>query len=58
MKEVAEVYEISGEYDIQVKVLAPSVSELNECLEKIRGIKGVSGTHTHLILKSLRPIKQ
>jgi len=58
MKEVAEVHEISGEYDIQVKVLAPSVSDLNECLEKIRGIKGVSGTHTHLILKSLRPIRQ
>ena len=58
MKEVAEVYEISGEYDVQVKVLAPSVSDLNECLEKIRGIKGVSGTHTHLILKSLRPIRQ
>ncbi|MDH5816470.1 MAG: homocitrate synthase [Candidatus Nezhaarchaeota archaeon] len=57
MKEVVEVYEISGDYDIQVKVLAQSISDLNECLERIRGIKGVSGTHTHLILKSLRPYK-
>ncbi|MEM2534818.1 MAG: homocitrate synthase [Candidatus Nezhaarchaeales archaeon] len=57
MKEVVEVYEISGDYDLQVKVLAQSVSDLNECLERIREIKGVSGTHTHLILKSLRPYR-
>ncbi|RLF12497.1 MAG: homocitrate synthase [Thermoprotei archaeon] len=57
IKGVMEVYEVSGEYDVQVKVSAPTVSDLNDCLESIRGIKGVSGTHTHLILKSLRPIQ-
>lgn len=58
MREVVEVYEISGEYDIQVRISTSSISELNDCLEKIRGIKGVSSTYTHLVLKSLRPLQR
>lgn len=58
IKEVMEVHEISGDFDIQVRVSAPSITELNECLEKIRMIRGVSGTQTHFILKSLRSIQQ
>jgi len=58
MKEVMEVCEISGDYDIQVRVSAPTIADLNDCLERIRGIKGISGTHTHFILKSMRPMQQ
>ncbi|MEM2025817.1 MAG: Lrp/AsnC ligand binding domain-containing protein, partial [Desulfurococcaceae archaeon] len=58
LREVVEVHEVSGEYDIQVRVSALTITDLNECLEKIRSMKGISGTHTHFILKSLRPAQQ
>ncbi|OGD45872.1 homocitrate synthase [Candidatus Bathyarchaeota archaeon RBG_16_48_13] len=51
LKGVIDVNEISGEFDVEAKVVADSVSELNQTLEGIRGVGGVIGTNSSLILK-------
>jgi len=48
---VEQAYEISGDFDIEAKISADSVKELNECLENIRSIKGVVSTNTRMILR-------
>ncbi len=48
---IAEVCEITGDFDIEVRILANSTQHLNECLEKIRSIEGVEVTETRLVLK-------
>jgi 2-isopropylmalate synthase len=48
---IAEVCEITGDFDIEVRILADSTQHLNECLEKIRSIEGVEVTETRLVLK-------
>jgi len=48
---VRKVYEISGDYDIEVFIVAASTPELNNSLEKIRESEGVVATNTRLIFK-------
>jgi len=48
---VKEAFEVSGEYDIVVYVQARDISDLNECIEAIRSIRGVGETTTKIILK-------
>jgi 2-isopropylmalate synthase len=50
---VKEVMEISGDYDIMIRVEAKDTNELNQIIESIRSIKGVQGTLTSLILKKI-----
>ncbi|AGE71238.1 2-isopropylmalate synthase [Sulfolobus acidocaldarius] len=50
---VREVMEISGDYDILVKVEAKDSTELNQIIESIRAVKGVKSTLTSLILKKM-----
>lgn len=50
---VKEVMEISGDYDIIVKVEAKDTNELNQIIESIRSVKGVRSTLTSLVLKKL-----
>ncbi|MFP3232863.1 MAG: homocitrate synthase [Sulfolobaceae archaeon] len=50
---VKEVMEISGDYDIIVKVEAKDTNELNQIIESIRSVKGVKSTLTSLVLKKL-----
>ncbi|BCU71153.1 homocitrate synthase [Stygiolobus caldivivus] len=50
---VKEVMEISGDYDIIVKVEAKDTNELNQIIENIRSVKGVKSTLTSLVLKKL-----
>jgi len=52
MKNVKEVYEISGETDIICKLQAHSTSEINEVIDKIRGLEGVERTTTYFVLKT------
>ena len=55
LKELANVetvYEITGEYDIAVIISGFNITEVNECLEKIRRLVGVSDTNTMIILRS------
>jgi len=51
IKGVSRVYEISGDYDIELSLTAKTTPELNDCLEKIRVIDGVVSTNTRIILK-------
>lgn len=48
---VETVYEVSGENDISVIIDVPTISELNEIIEKIRQIERVKSTRSVLILK-------
>ncbi|BDB97848.1 homocitrate synthase [Saccharolobus caldissimus] len=50
---VKEVMEISGDYDIIVKVEAKDSNELNQIIESIRAVKGVKSTLTSLVLKKM-----
>lgn len=48
---VQKVLEISGDFDIEVMLNVETVNQMNEVLENIRKIKGVTGTNTRIILK-------
>ncbi len=48
---VERVLEISGDFDIEVIINVDSVTQLNEVLENIRVIKGVTATDTRVVLK-------
>jgi DNA-binding Lrp family transcriptional regulator len=52
LSNVETVYEITGQYDIAGIISGFSITEVNECLEKIRRLKGVSDTNTMIILRS------
>lgn len=51
IKGVEKVLEISGDFDIEVMLNVESVNQMNEVLENIRKIKGVTATNTRIILK-------
>jgi len=52
LSNVETVYEITGQYDIAVIISGFNITEVNECLEKIRRLKGVANTNTMIILRS------
>jgi DNA-binding Lrp family transcriptional regulator len=54
MKGVDVVYEITGQYDIAVILSAPSIAEINACIDDVRRIDGVANTNTLIILRTLR----
>jgi Lrp/AsnC family leucine-responsive transcriptional regulator len=49
---VETVYEITGQYDIAVTISGLNITEVNECLEEIRRLKGVANTNTMIVLRS------
>lgn len=51
LKKITKVYEVTGNYDIEVAITADSSADLNESLERIREIEGVKATETQLVLK-------
>ncbi|MBS7287214.1 MAG: homocitrate synthase [Candidatus Freyarchaeota archaeon] len=48
---VESAFEVSGDYDIVVYVQTRDMSELNERIEAIRGVRGVERTTTKIVLK-------
>jgi len=52
LPDVETVYEVTGQYDIAVIISGFNITEVNECLEKIRRLNGVSDTNTMIILRS------
>ena len=52
LSNIETVYEITGQYDIATIISGFNITEVNECLEKIRRLKGVSDTNTMIILRS------
>ncbi|MFQ5969522.1 MAG: HTH-type transcriptional regulator LysM [Nitrososphaerales archaeon] len=53
LRGVDVVYEITGQYDIVAIVSAPSIAEINKCIDDVRRIDGIDDTNTVIILKTL-----
>jgi DNA-binding Lrp family transcriptional regulator len=49
---IETIYEVTGQYDIAVVISATNITEVNECIEKIRRVEGVTNTDTMIILRS------
>ena len=49
---VETVYEVTGEYDIVAVISGMNVTEVNECIEKIRRVNGIMKTNTMIVLRS------
>ncbi len=50
-KDVSNVYEITGEYDISAFVNVENVMALNNLIEELRTVTGVKRTETRIVLK-------
>lgn len=53
LKGVDTVYEITGQYDIVAIVSAPTITEINKCIDEVRRINGVDDTNTVIILRTI-----
>ncbi len=53
LSHVKTIYEITGQYDITVIISAPNIGEINECIDDLRKISGVSDTNTVIILRTI-----
>jgi DNA-binding Lrp family transcriptional regulator len=49
---IETVYEVTGEYDIVAIISGMNVTEVNECIEKIRRVEGIMKTNTMIVLRS------
>ncbi len=49
---VETTYEVTGEYDIVVVISGINVVEVNDCVEKIRRVEGITKTNTMIVLRS------
>lgn len=49
---VETTYEVTGEYDIVAVISGMNVVEVNECIEKIRRVEGITKTNTMIVLRS------
>jgi Lrp/AsnC family transcriptional regulator for asnA, asnC and gidA len=55
LEEVSEVYSISGEYDILIKVWAQSIEELNKIVNsKIRSVDGVEDLTEMIVMERVK----
>jgi len=50
---IKKIYEITGQYDICVIIQAPSINEINACIDDLRKISGVTDTNTVIILNTI-----
>tara|TARA_B100001146_G_scaffold114811_1_gene101187 strand:- start:709 stop:1143 length:435 start_codon:yes stop_codon:yes gene_type:complete len=50
---IKKIYEITGQYDICVIIQAPTINEINVCIDNLRKISGVTDTNTVIILKTI-----
>ena len=55
LEEVSEVYSVSGEYDILIKVWAHSIEELNEIMNsKVRSVVGVEDLTEMIVMERVK----
>lgn len=52
IRNVETTYEVSGEYDIVAVITGMNMTEVNECIEKIRMVEGIVKTNTMIVLRS------
>ena len=50
---IKKIYDITGLYDICVIIQAPTINEINACIDDLRKISGVTDTNTVIILKTI-----
>jgi len=50
---VETIYEVTGEYDIIAVINGMNVVEVNECIEKIRRVEGITKTNTMIVLRNI-----
>jgi DNA-binding Lrp family transcriptional regulator len=50
---IETIYEVTGEYDIVTVISGMNVTEVNECIEKIRRVEGIMKTNTMIVLRNL-----
>ncbi len=50
---VKTVYEITGQYDITVVIRASNITEINECIDALRKIPGITDTNSVIILRTI-----
>lgn len=53
LKGIDVVYEITGQYDIVAIMSAPTITEINQCIDNLRRIEGVDDTNTVIILRTV-----
>ncbi len=53
---VVEVVEVTGQYDVVVRIRAKDHVELNQIVEDIRSVRGVRDTCTQIVLKKLTSV--
>jgi Lrp/AsnC family transcriptional regulator for asnA, asnC and gidA len=58
MKEVAEIYDVTGEYYALVKVVVPSNEDLAKVLDEIGKLDGVTDTYTMIVLRVIKEGKK
>ena len=52
IQNVEITYEVSGEYDIVAVISGMDMTDVNECIEKIRMVEGIVKTNTMIVLRS------
>lgn len=50
---IKTIYEITGQYDIVVIVSAPTIGEINQSIDSLRKIPGVTDTNSVIILRTV-----
>ncbi len=50
---IKTVYEITGQYDITAIISAPSINDINICIDALRKIPGVNDSNSVIILRTL-----
>jgi len=50
---VYTVYEITGQYDIAAIIRAPTITDINVCIDSLRKVPGVFDTNTVIILRTI-----
>lgn len=51
---ISSIYEITGRHDIAVLMGAPGITQINEAIDTVRRVPGVTDTNTVIILKTVR----
>jgi DNA-binding Lrp family transcriptional regulator len=51
---VISLHDTNGRWDLLAEVIAASVDQLSEILERIRNVKGIDNTETSIHLRTFR----
>ena len=54
MREVPNIYQLSGDYDAIVVVMARDMNELHEIVNRIKKIKGITEVNTLITIKIVK----